>query len=166
MRIERRLAALLLLLLPGAAMAHHGSGISYDVTKTWSTWATVTEFSYKNPHPTMTFDRKLKDGTVEHWVAELASAPAALVRNGWTKKNSDEAMKPGTRVKLYLSTARAGGMSAFVRRLENEKGESIVAMRGGPDTDAPAGTVDLDGVPGGLQPVNPQAPGASPSTNH
>ena len=61
MRIQRRLAALLLILAPAVAAAHHGSSISYDTDNLWTTWATVTQFNYRNPHPTMTFDRTLKD---------------------------------------------------------------------------------------------------------
>ena len=69
-----------------------------------------------------------------------------LVRAGWTRARSIEALKPGTRVKLYLGTSRAGGLSGIVMKIENDKGESIVGDRG--ETKA----VDLDGVPLGLQP--------------
>jgi Family of unknown function (DUF6152) len=159
MTIERRLAALLIVLLPAVAAAHHGSSFSYDTSKLWTTWATVTGFNYKNPHPTMTFDRTTKDGKVEHWVAELLQAPAPLARAGWGRKRSEEALKPGTRVKLYIGTARAGGTSGIVMRLENEKGEEVLVGlggRGAPDA------VDLDGVPGGLQPsAQTRLPGQS-----
>ena len=40
--------------------AHHGSAISYDTQNLWTTWATVTQFNYANPHPTMTFDRTVQ----------------------------------------------------------------------------------------------------------
>ena len=154
MNISRGLAAALLIVaLPAIAAAHHGSAISYDTAHQWTTWATVTEFTYKNPHPSMTFDRTLKNGKVEHWTAEMLLAPAPLARAGWTRARSEEALKPGTRVKLYLATARAGGTSAIVMHLENEAGESIVAMIGGrPPAEAP---VDMDGVPMGLQPTGP-----------
>jgi hypothetical protein len=141
---------LLLLMLPLTAAAHHGSAISYDTSNLWTTWATVKEFNYLNPHPTMTFERKTKDGKVELWVSELLTNPSVLVRAGWTKSRSVEALKPGTRVKLYLGTSRAGGLSAIVMKLENEKGENIVGNR------AEAKAVDLDGVPGGLQPKGPR----------
>ena len=95
----------------------------------------------------MTFDRTTKDGKVEHWVSELLTNPSVLVRAGWTKARSNEALKPGTRVKLYLGTSRAGGLSGIVMKIENEKGENIVGDRAGVKAVA-----DLDGVPDGLQP--------------
>lgn len=141
-----------------AASAHHGSAISYDTTHLWSTWATVTQFSYQNPHPTMTFDRTTKDGMVEHWVSELLTNPSVLARAGWTKGRSIEALKSGTKVKLYVGTSRAGGFSGIVMKIENDKGESIVGDR------ADVKAVDLDGMPGGLQPTGekklPGQPGA------
>jgi uncharacterized protein DUF6152 len=142
-----RMLFVVLLLLSTPVAAHHGSAISYDTTNLWTTWATVTEFSYQNPHPTMTFDRTTKDGKVEHWVSELLTNPSVLVRAGWTRSRSNEALKAGTRVKLYLGTSRAGGHSGIVMKIENEKGETIVGDRAGVKAVA-----DLDGVPDGLQP--------------
>jgi hypothetical protein len=127
--------------------AHHGSAISYDTAHLWTTWATVTEFNYLNPHPSMFFDRTDKNGNVEHWVSELLTNPSALARAGWTKSRSMEALKPGTRVKLYIGTSRAGGFSGIVMKTENEKGENIVGERDN------VTAVDMDGVPGGLQPA-------------
>jgi hypothetical protein len=149
MKMPRRtlLAVAAALLVASAARAHHGSAISYDTTHLWSTWATVTQFSYQNPHPTMTFDRTTKDGMVEHWVAELLTNPSVLARAGWTRGKSVDALKSGTRVKLFVGTSRAGGFSGIVMKIENDKGESIVGDR----SDVKA--VDLDGVPGGLQPT-------------
>ena len=100
-----------------------------------------------NPHPTMTFERKTKDGKTEQWVSELLTNPAVLARAGWTRARSVEALKPGTRVKLYLGTSRAGGHSAIVMKIENAQGENIVGDRA--DVKAVA---DLDGVPDGMQP--------------
>src|SRR5215471_1747074 len=135
-----------LVVFSGVALAHHGSAISYDTAHLWTTWATVTEFNYLNPHPSMTFDRTTKDGNVEHWVSELLTNPSALARAGWTRGRSVEALKPGTRVKLYIGTSRVGGFSGIVMKIENEQGENIVGER------ANLTGVDKDGVPGGLQP--------------
>lgn len=139
-----------------SAFAHHGSAISYDIRNLWTTWATVTEFNYMNPHPTMKFDRTVKDGAVEHWVAELATNPSALAFSGWTKGRTKEAMKPGTRVKLYLGSSRVAALSAIVLRIENDKGEIIVG-----DARMEIKSVDLDGVPGGMAPKGGNIPGQS-----
>ena len=141
------ICALGLLISGGSALAHHGSAISYDTAHLWTTWATVTEFNYLNPHPSMTFDRTTKDGNVEHWVSELLTNPSALARAGWTRGRSVEALKPGTRVKLYIGTSRVGGFSGIVMKIENEKGENIVGER------ANVTGIDMDGVAGGLQPT-------------
>jgi hypothetical protein len=148
MKLNNRAFALSAGLLFFAALVwgHHGSAISYDTAHLWTTWATVTEFNYLNPHPSMTFDRVTKEGKTEHWVSELLTNPSELVRAGWTKSRSVEALKPGTRVKLYIGTSRAGGFSGIVMKIENEQGENIVGTR----TNATG--VDMDGVPGGLQP--------------
>jgi hypothetical protein len=151
MKIRTRLVALLMLVIPTIASAHHGSGISYDVAHLWSTWATITEFNYKNPHPSMTLDRQVKDGKVEHWTTELLTSPAQLSRAGWTKGRSEQALKPGTRLKLWIGTARVGGTSGIVMHLEDEKGNEILQSIAGPSAAPKA--VDMDGVPMGLQPT-------------
>lgn len=137
--------AWLLCCLALPAGAHHGSSISYDTAKLWTTWATVKQFNYMNPHPTMTFERTVEGGVVEEWVSELLTNPSMMARQGWTRKKSLDALAPGTRVKLTLGTSRAGGFSGIVMSIETASGERI---GGGRPTDAP----DLDGVPGGLQP--------------
>ena len=159
-RMPRGVAALgaALALLALSAGAHHGSSISYDVQNLWTTWATVTQFNYANPHPTMTFDRIVGDGEVEHWVAELLTNPSTMARQGWTRRRTLEALAPGTRVKLTLGTSRAGGFSGIVMRIENESGEPVAGGFGGP------GASDLDGVPGGRQPEGDEPlPGQEPS---
>jgi hypothetical protein len=104
------------------------------------------QFNFMNPHPTMTFEREVEGGVTEAWVSELLTNPSMLARQGWTKRKSEEALAPGTRVKLTLATSRAGGFSGIVMAVESESGEPIVG--GGRPTQA----IDLDGKPGGLQP--------------
>lgn len=133
-----------------SAGAHHGSSISYNMDNQWSTWVTVKQFNYLNPHPTMTFDRTVESGEVENWVAELLTNPSTMARAGWTRQRTLDALTPGTRVKLTLATSRAGGFSGIVTGIEGEDGEPIAGRGGGP------GAQDLDGVPGGLQPDGKQ----------
>jgi hypothetical protein len=135
-----------LFLISASVWAHHGTGTSYDTNHVWTTWATVVEYRYLNPHPSMAFDRTDKNGNVEHWESEAGNNPSQMARAGWTKSRSLAALKPGTRVKLYLSTALAGGYTAVVVKIEDEKGEPIASEKGN------VSAVDMDGVPGGYQP--------------
>jgi uncharacterized protein DUF6152 len=129
---------------PASMLAHHGSNISYDMENLWTTKATVVEFKYANPHPWLTFTRVNEKGQTENWTAELVTNPTFLLRAGWTKSRTLEAMKPGTVVELTLGTARVGGFNGCVRTIRNDKGELIVNS-GGFGGDAPV------------------APGAAPS---
>jgi uncharacterized protein DUF6152 len=106
--------------------AHHGSGISYDMEHLWKTKATVVEFKYANPHPWLVFDRTNDKGEIEHWTAELVTNPTFLLRAGWTKTRSEEALKPGTVVELTLGTSKAGGLNGCIRDIRNEKGDLIL----------------------------------------
>lgn len=106
--------------------AHHGSGISYDMTKPWTTKAVVTEWKYLNPHPILLFDITDEKGNVAHWHSEIITQPSWMIRAGWTKSRSEQALKPGTVVTLTLCTSKAGGTSAVVTKILNEKGEEIV----------------------------------------
>ena len=145
------LAAAGLFVISGSVWAHHGEGNSYDTAHMWTTWATVEEFDYINPHPAMKFSRTDKNGNVKHWAAEVDNNPSRLARVGWTKSRSLAALQPGTRVKLTVATAKTGGHLAYVRLIQNEKGEFICSER---EEALPA--VDLDGVPEGFQPDKPQ----------
>ena len=72
--------------------AHHGTNISYDRSKTFTAKAVVTEFKYVNPHVQLFFDVTDDKGKVRHWSGELLPNPAMLLRNGWTRKRSGEAL--------------------------------------------------------------------------
>jgi hypothetical protein len=152
MKSRRRvtLALLVAVALLGAttsSLAHHGSGISYDLTKPWTTKATVVEFQYINPHPLMLFDRIGDDGKVQHWHSEIITNPSRMIRSGWGRSRSVEALKPGTMVTLTLATAKAGGYSAVVTKIVNAEGEEIIT-----------GTGRGGGPPEGQQPAPQQQP--------
>ena len=106
--------------------AHHGSGISYDMTKPWTTKAVVTDWKFINPHPILLFDITDEKGNVAHWHSEIITQPSWMVRAGWTKSRTEEALKPGTAVTLTLCTSKVGGTSAVVTKIVNDKGEEIV----------------------------------------
>jgi Family of unknown function (DUF6152) len=114
----------LLIALP--MFAHHGTGISYDATEPMSINLTVTEFRYSNPHPQLYGDAQGAGGKVDHWGFEIAPNIAQLIKGGWSKKRSLQALAPGTKVSVEYSPSRAGGTVGLLRTVKNEKGEQLL----------------------------------------
>src|SRR5437870_9907017 len=73
------------LLLSTSVLAHHGSGISYDMSKSITLSGTVTEFVWSNPHCQVFFDVKDAKGNVVNWGGELGS-PTVLRNAGYDRK--------------------------------------------------------------------------------
>ena len=117
------------------ASAHHGTNISYDRSKAWSAKAVVTEFKYVNPHAQLYFDVTDSKGAVVHWSAELLPNPAQLIRNGWTRKRSVEALAPGKKIVVTIAPSRAGGTTGLLLKVTNEMGEEL--LNGGPNAGGP-----------------------------
>jgi hypothetical protein len=113
------------------AVAHHGTGISYDQSKTIPIKGTVTEFHYANPHPQLFWDSKDEKGNVQHWSGEIASNPSSLNRVGWGRKRSEEALKPGTVINIMISPSKAGGFVALVRSITDQNGKAILCANPG-----------------------------------
>jgi hypothetical protein len=75
-----------LLSVPAAMSAHHGTGISYDLTVTPVTAkGTVTEFRWWNPHASIFIDIKNDKGVVEHWAIE-GNSPYNWARLGFNRQ--------------------------------------------------------------------------------
>src|SRR5436309_398220 len=56
--------------ISGVVWAHHGSRISYDLTKQITVKGVIKEVVYQNPHVYFTFDVKDDQGNVTEWAAE------------------------------------------------------------------------------------------------
>src|SRR5216684_4163803 len=86
----KRKASLVSLIVAGAfvfstaALAHHGSSISYNMSKSITLTGTVTEFVWSNPHCQVFFDVKDDKGNVVNWGGELGS-PTVLRNAGYNK---------------------------------------------------------------------------------
>jgi hypothetical protein len=138
MTTSRLMAAftVLAILMAVPVLAHHGTGISYDNSKYIKTKATVTDFSFTNPHVRIFFDTKDENGKVTHWSGEMAN-PAQFQRAGWGKRRCERELMPGTEIDItfYLSRAQEqlpdGIGAALVVRMFNAKGEQIGLDRGG-----------------------------------
>jgi hypothetical protein len=123
------------LALAATVAAHHGTNINYDRSKQWTAKAVVTEFKYVNPHAQLFFDVTDDKGAVTHWSGELLANPAQMLRNGWTRKRSVEALPFGAKIVVTVAPSRAGGETGLVVKIENEKGEELLS--GGPNAGGP-----------------------------
>ncbi len=131
-------AAVGILVVASPMLAHHGTNISYDRSKSWTAKAVVTEFRYVNPHPQLFFDVTDEKGNVAHWGAELLPNPAQLIKNGWSKKRSVDALLPGTSITVTIAPSKAGGTVGLLVKAVDDKGEELVPGGGGGGGAAPA----------------------------
>src|SRR5215475_13129842 len=89
-------------------MAHHGTGISYDLTVAPVTAkATVTEFKWANPHIGIYVDIKDEKGNVENWSIE-GNSPYNWARMGWNRKT----LKPGDQITITFYKSKVPGVKA------------------------------------------------------
>jgi Family of unknown function (DUF6152) len=129
--------ALLSIALP--AMAHHGTGASYDLSKPITLHGTVTEFHYANPHPQLFFDVTDDKGNVVHWSGEFYPNPSQLQQGGWGKRRSEAALAQGTKISVTVAPSRAGTQVGAILKLLNDKGEVLLGVAGGGPGEVPQG---------------------------
>ena len=130
-------AALLSMAIP--ALAHHGTGASYDLSKPTTLQGTVTEFHYANPHPQLFFDVTNEKGEVVHWSGEFYPNPSQLQQGGWGKRRSEAALAAGTKITITLAPSRAGTQVGAILKLLNDKGEVLLGVAGGGPGEVPQG---------------------------
>ncbi len=131
--------ALALLAFGVNAFAHHGTFVSYDATKTFTTKATVTEFRFTNPHIQLFFDIKDDQGNVVHWSAE-GPDPAVLVAVGWGRKKSMGALAPGTEITITLQPARNGKPVGQMNNIVLPNGDAVCGLGGAHTANCAGGT--------------------------
>ncbi len=118
------------LVLATAAMAHHGTFVSYDSDHPVTMKATVTEFHFTNPHIQLYFDVKDASGNVVHWSAE-GPDPAVLVAAGWGRKKTTGALSPGAEVTITVAPARNGKPVGTMSNVVLSNGDSVCGLGGG-----------------------------------
>jgi hypothetical protein len=85
------------------ALAHHGTGASYDQKKWVTVKGTVTEFWWRNPHSALFMDVKGEKGEVVKYSIELNS-PGLMVKAGLTR----DSFKVGDQVEIDVHPSLAG----------------------------------------------------------
>ena len=112
----------------GVASAHHGSAISYDLSKQVALTGVVTEWVWKNPHCFVLFDVTDEQGRVVAWGAETHPT-TFLVRNevnGVPVPLSATSIKPGDRVTVTLFPSRVGATRGLLAKLVNAGGKVLL----------------------------------------
>ena len=112
----------------GSASAHHGSAISYDLSKQITLTGVVTEWVWKNPHCFVLFDVTGEQGRAVTWGAETHPT-TFLVRNevnGVALPLSATSIKPGDRVTVTLFPSRVGAARGLLARLVNAEGKVLL----------------------------------------
>jgi len=101
------------LLAAGSApvSAHHGNAAYADDITEFKN-ATVTKFSWANPHTLINFDAKDEKGNVVHMVVETA-APQALRLIGWTKAS----VLPGDVITVRMYVAKNGNPAGRLQKI-------------------------------------------------
>jgi hypothetical protein len=93
-----------LLMLSVTLSAHHGSGISYDMTKMLTHEGVVTEFQWRNPHVYVLYDVKDEQGNVVNWGAETHAPVVCENQDSWTK----DTLKPGDKISISVFPSKIG----------------------------------------------------------
>jgi hypothetical protein len=88
-----------------SALAHHGTSVNYDFSKTITIVGTVTEFRWRNPHSALFVDVTDDAGSVTNYAIELPS-PTLMSRGelGWTRHT----FKAGDNVAFDAHPSRTG----------------------------------------------------------
>ena len=87
MKVTRRDLALAIagvLMMPAAALTHHG-GASFDNTKELTLKGKVTEWLWANPHCFLKIDAKDETGEVRNWNLEFGN-PTDITHRGFRRR--------------------------------------------------------------------------------
>jgi Family of unknown function (DUF6152) len=95
------------LIVSAPLLAHHGTGVSYDMKKVTTLKGVVTRFAFANPHSQLYFDVTDDKGTVTHWAAEMR-APGNLLAEGYTRHGLMEKLAPGTPITVTGNPSKSG----------------------------------------------------------
>ncbi len=114
----------------GSVFAHHGSTAFQDKAIALKQ-ATVTKFSWTNPHSLIEFDAKDDQGKVLHWVCETA-APQALKLIGWSKSS----LEPGDVITVYMYQAKTGNPAGRLNKIVLADGSELHDTQLGSDAES------------------------------
>lgn len=127
-----------LLILSVPLMAHHGTGVSYDMKRVTTLKGVVTRFAFANPHSQLYFDVTDDKGNVTHWAAEMR-APGNLIAEGYTRRGLMEKLAPGTPITVTGNPSKSGAPVLVFSKAVLGDGYCICNHDGGIGNDNPSG---------------------------
>jgi hypothetical protein len=110
-----------MLVLLFALLGHHGSRVSYDLTRTVTLKGIVKEVSYANPHVYFTFEVKDSKGHLTEWAAETDPPIMLERRYGWSRKY----VKAGDEVTVTVWPSKVGAPRGFLAKLVTADGKIL-----------------------------------------
>jgi hypothetical protein len=96
---------------PGALMAHHGAA-TFDTTNEVTVKATVTGWTWANPHCILRVDVTGADGKVTNWSVATSNI-ADVSKRGWSRRT----FNPGDTVTLTIQPAKSGAPVGMIRNV-------------------------------------------------
>ena len=122
MRHRQLLAVTVLfgLALAAPLIAHHSVAAQFDRTKMVTLTGPVTKLDWINPHARFLMDVKDDGGKVTSWEVEL-SAPAMLMRRGWTRN----ALPIGGSVTVSGPSAKDGARMIYANAVTLSDGKRV-----------------------------------------
>ncbi len=126
--ITKVLMAVALASVAGVASAHHGSAISYDLSKQITITGVVTEWVWKNPHCFVMLDVTDAQGQTVNWGAETHPT-TFLVRNevaGVPVPLSATSLRPGDKVTVTVFPSHVGAPRGLLAKLVSADGKVLL----------------------------------------
>ena len=106
--------------------AHHGAA-TFDTGKKVVMEATVTEWSWANPHCFLKFDVADASGNVRHWIAETSNPPD-MINRGWARNS----FKAGDRVTVTIEPVKNGSPVGRVLQVVLPNGKTLSTQDAAP----------------------------------
>jgi hypothetical protein len=101
-------------------LAHHGAS-AYDMSNAVEIKnATVTKFSWMNPHTLIYFDAADAGGKINHWAVETGS-PTAITVLGWSRNT----LKVGDVITIWVFQSKTGVPVGRLNKLQFADGRLI-----------------------------------------
>ena len=84
--------------------AHHGSAVSYNMSKQVTANGTVASYVWANPHVYILYDVTDENGKVVQWGAETHSPLVLIQQDNWGR----DTFKPGDKVTVTIFPSKVG----------------------------------------------------------